>query len=465
MKLTFQLSDSVVLPNMDDTPFFNTSKLDIRGGIFDEASKHIQSEKHKDDQSNSDDSASFRHDVLAEKSSTSQKASSQKSSKSSKSVTKSTTKPAPPSKQTTVDDLDIRDRHQVVRSETTPMLGDRRATSNTSNTVRPLRSRNDASDGGQTSKSSLAEERSATRRLSNPVTSSDVPRSSSPSSQTSRETPNDSSVSRISTEVSEASSPTKPMTTSAILHAVRARDKEVIQSQVSTAKDSVKKWGTNFMNKRRGAKPADDDEHAGMPSSYYVPSEDARPVPALNHRHADGRTLQERLAAAAAVAGQATSPRDSSFPQRRPISSISADTVSSTASAPSIPVRQNPHVEPSGSELGTSPPTVIQPTLGRTMMVPSVPKRPGVVTSIANDPTATPTTSTLSTSVPGAPPSLPARSAPAPPKVSRGDSLADSVASEPLISLSSEHSSEEGELIDLSASMTKSASGGGSASV
>jgi hypothetical protein len=199
------------------------------------------------------------------------------------------------------------------------------------------------------------------------------------------------------------------VTTASLLTAVRARDKAQLQNQANIAKEGLKKWGVNFVNRRRPNQLEDDGgAHAHHTSAYYAPSPEERE----HHQHHAPRTsLQERLNAAA-HAKAAAAKRDSSSTQSSIIHTVgsteSQDSLvspaSSTLFSPSgtpakstpskgtpLPIMSAPrlHLPPHPSALqGTSPPAAA-PAPAPRMVVPSVPKRAGVVTGIGHNPAST----------------------------------------------------------------------------
>jgi hypothetical protein len=218
--------------------------------------------------------------------------------------------------------------------------------------------------------------------------------------------------------------------TPGILDAMRARDKTAFKSQANTAREGIKKWGVNFVNKRRQPtlpQAADGELEISTtpppsgPSSYYVPSPEAAAPPARVH---SGMTLQERLNAAAAAASAKPATH------QRVTSSSSTNTNTNTAEitppAPAPAIQR--HKLPRGEER-----TMRQPA-ARQMVVPHVPKRPGVPTSISSaaeaaadfngsfSPGPGPLVSSLNSTV-----SVP-RASPAPPKVTRNDSAPEPTA-------------------------------------
>lgn len=344
---------------MDDIPFFNTSEMSVRGGIFDEASKHYKKKGRSDAQK------------LA------QALGSAGSTKPSNEDTDAATTP-------TQDDSDIAETHHANRSDTTPTIA---GTSRKSTAASGLRSSvySNKSVVTVSDPGSPEIEKPTARDL---VTASEV---HTPAASTSDLRRTDSPEGMSTDDLSLAGD--HKLNTSELINALRAGNKTVIKSQVGTAKDSVRKWGVSFVNKRRGTKQGDDDdEHKPTHTTYYAPSPEKQPTRSA---------LQDRLSAAT-QAGQKTHNR----------------AASTDSDSPSLSSTLAPSIQPykaSRTSIETEAPTVQQPA-ARSMIVPHVPKRPGVPTSLSNDPPA----SALATS-PGAP-VIAVRAVLAPPKVSRGDS-------------------------------------------
>ncbi|WOO77312.1 putative PH domain-containing protein [Vanrija pseudolonga] len=416
------MAEAVVLPNMDDIPFFDTSSLSIRGGIFNEAGREPAEE--------ATESAEATNGV------------SDNASIKSKSVLSS----AASTKSTLVshsDDESTIGKRSLLRSETLPLDDNKKSNKSASalarlsalSTSRPASVRSEATtlvgdDKAKDKSADKVQDKPAARRS---ATMGDVlgrspaiPEASDSVSTlpSYRSTPSqDDDGASINTTDTASSR----VTTQTLLSAVRARDKTALSSQVNVArdlaKDSVKKWSMNW-NKKKTAKEGDDDSSTPPSTaspSYFAPSNDDHQSHPPHHQRAhDGLSLQERLNAAAQKASS-TSPRNSlQSSHQRQTSNASAElSVSPSASRTTFPATQPiPERSHSASEsISSSPPAYQQPR-APSMVVPHVPKRPGVVTSIAHDPTP-PSTPPKAKSSPSAP-SL--KAAQAPPKVSRGDS-------------------------------------------
>lgn len=199
---------------------------------------------------------------------------------------------------------------------------------------------------------SHASDASTAHKVSPLASVKSLARSSSPSPSTSTG-PSDS----VSQSALPGDQPTGT-TAAALITSLRARDKAAIQSQVNTARDAVKKWGVNWAAKRRaGSSTAETlEKDEAKPVPLYRPIEDER-----DHQSGAGpsrspdapKTLKERLdAAAAAAAANATA---SPSGRIRSSSVISRD--STNSNTPSS--RPTLTASPSGrlaAAAGTSPP-------------------------------------------------------------------------------------------------------------
>ena len=124
-----------------------------------------------------------------------------------------------------------------------------------------------------------------------------------------------------------STSPTS--SSSSFITSIRARDKKAVQAQVSSAKDAVKKWGVNWAAKRRnnlGNGTLDERDEDRPTAIYRPPDEDERGGEAdASSRSAEGpQTLRERLEAAAMQA------------QARPVPSRQRSVSSATPSRPTL---------------------------------------------------------------------------------------------------------------------------------
>ncbi len=199
----------------------------------------------------------------------------------------------------------------------------------------------------------------------------------------------------------ENASPSSSTTT--LLNSLRIRDKKAIQSQVNSAKDAVKKWGVNWAAKRRANVPGQLDERdESRSAALYRPPEDD--IPAGHSRPPESPSqpsLKERLDAAAQSLNRersASSASKSSLPGSRPNllsspSKSSAAQVSPSTSPPNFSLATSrltsapvsvPAPNPQGRSSGSA--VYTQPSAGRTMVVPRVPKRPGEVTGLGSHP-------------------------------------------------------------------------------
>lgn len=421
-----------MLPNMDDVPFFNTMDEVTRGGIFDSASKDWVAEKAEEN--GSEDNASIKS------------AKSDKSAKSMKTVNTTNTvatAPTPSSSQT--DGLryrnnktsgpaspapdngsDVPEMQAPVRAETSPSLVSVPTSKKPASSFRMFNSRpssvrtdsvaNTNTERPETPQSSGEASRKGSADQASTARGFDLPSGPAGSAQetasrkssvltTSTTAPETSDTPRSMTpnekeDLSRQVDPSEPhpdqnlkhMPTSVIMTAVRARDKAALQNQANVAKDNIKKWGINFVNKRR---TKDGEDGVGshphpVSSSYYAPSAEER------EGRAPRTSLQERLNAAAqakrenAASQHGANPSNPASydgqagPSSPTIASRGPSVDGPPASAPRLPARRVSNAEKT-EPLGTSPPTSLPPPAAR-MVVPSVPKRAGVVTGIGHNP-------------------------------------------------------------------------------
>lgn len=420
---------------MDDVPFFNTMDLAIRGGIFDSASKYFAD---KPEENGSEDSASIKSGK------------SDKSTKSTKSVhtvntvntfntantsaTTSTSKhdglryrnkngtASPPIKED-----DVPERHAIVRADTSPsiaaapsskkaptsfkMFNSRPSSVRTDSTATATTASTNAADTARTvsdtprtmsidsaSMPTRAFELQASSSVDPALARRSIPLDSATSISESNDTlrsltPNRKEELTRELDPSDPPSDLSPnrVTTGSLMTAVRARDKAGLQTQANVAKEGIKKWGINFVNKRRTKLDENEDEDGSShpppaASAYYAPSAEEREI----QQHQPRTSLQERLNAAAHAKRESNASQHSIPPAvaSRTSQDIPASPTSSTfiptpiKAAPRVPVRR-PSQPERPDAFGTSPPPAPR------MVVPSVPKRAGVVTGIGHTPTST----------------------------------------------------------------------------
>ena len=232
--------------------------------------------------------------------------------------------------------------------------------------------------------------------------------------------------------------------TSTLISSIKARDKKALQSQVNTgvssARDAVKKWGANWSAKRKS-------DRAEVPhvAPMYRPPDEERDIDAYTTSHpAPSRTsdsslsLQERLNLAAAHAAQPPIGSISSTPSQnhshasvsRPGSFRSTSGQLNNAMTGSSPPKWNLSTSQPTTELvlekaraetvdkandtssqalsgvatdhvaagpslqrgasntrrpSASQPVYTQPSAGKSMIVPRIPKRPGEVVGIGSN--------------------------------------------------------------------------------
>jgi hypothetical protein len=210
----------------------------------------------------------------------------------------------------------------------------------------------------------------------------------------------------LGADIDRSASPGTAAHSASLLESFRARDKQAIAAQVSSAKSVVRKWGIDFAAKRRAdfQAPTTGTGIKGQqtqPQAIYRPQEDDRlhstttssAGASTSLGHSPNRTLQERLndaAKAAAIANSTTTNRERSHSNLSNTSSSSRPTLlaspskSGAVAGPSIS-------EPTFTLSDQKPrrdsvPVLMQPSAGRGMVVPRVVKRPGEVTGLGNSP-------------------------------------------------------------------------------
>lgn len=395
-----QIAESVVLPNMDDLAFFNTSALDIRGGIFSEAGKLNQDAKREEVHS--------KEAALQ----TGQEAAIATSHEDPGSATvESQLRKRAPVKALTVDHLhsSFSEEHGMAgslsRTDTAPALVNvapatststgkatavqatrkwfghtPRATSISSQPVidsvkalsteslplAPAPAQSSSADIAQNLAGALAVSKEGTAEPSSeraedlttgpstaalksgplasaspaqpsvdrpqpgqqPLTRVTSGSKSSHTAPTSSLTPEHTSAASPPVSIAPSDQSTTSNQTQALINSIRARDKQAIASQVNATRDSIKKWGINFAAKRRGEmKPTAlaDAKEPNHPAALYRPPEETGHNAASSSRGVNiasvpgrtssevtrtgspGRSLQDRLNAAAQAATLATS--------------------------------------------------------------------------------------------------------------------------------------------------------------
>jgi len=403
----------LVAPNFDDLAFFDTSKFNVRGGIFSEAAKM--------------NAKAEREDVTLQKGTPSQPGVvAKESSEVSKKRTSILGDIGKPGSEDTKKAESVLSKFQTelghgqhVESEKGSGLA--RSSSNASN-----RSRTEVGSKVKPDHSALGNEAASASAPtlvhlegSDAVTSS--PASDRPPTITSGFHPlpkpasiksNDTSSSTAHTEtpgaeIDRSASPGTAAHSASLLESFRARDKQAIAAQVSSAKSVVRKWGIDFAAKRRAdfQAPAIGTGIKGQhtqPQAIYRPQEDDRLQSTVSTSagastslgHSPNRTLQERLndaAKAAAIANATTTTN-----RERSHSNLSNTSSSSRPTLLASPSKSGAVAGPSISEptftlsdqkpRRDSVPVLMQPSAGRGMVVPRVVKRPGEVTGLGNSP-------------------------------------------------------------------------------
>jgi hypothetical protein len=237
-------------------------------------------------------------------------------------------------------------------------------------------------------------------------------RSSTSTSATAKEL--ESSTSKTEGEIDRSASPGGTASSASLLDSFRARDKQAIAAQVNTARSVVKKWGIDFAAKRRAdfnQTPGTGIKGQTQPQAIYRPDDDrlhtnsnsAAGTSPASLGHSPTRTLQERLHDAARAAAAANVSANTG--RERSGSTLSTNTASSAGSSrptllaspsksgvveasPSISeptFTLSSHRTDTGTDTRTTP-VLMQPSAGRSMVVPRVVKRPGEVIGLGNSP-------------------------------------------------------------------------------
>lgn len=185
------------------------------------------------------------------------------------------------------------------------------------------------------------------------ITTNNLPSAPAPA-QASPQRPTRTSFESTSTAAAPAdraisASPTGSNNAASLITSLRARDKQAIQSQVNTARDAVKKWGVNWAAKRRTQMGGTIDEQpTDRPAAIYRPSDEDEvhaTDPPLSRSAEGPKSLQDRLNAAAAIGNR---------PKSGSISSTSPPQPS--ISSGSRPILQPSPSKTSISQFGSSPP-------------------------------------------------------------------------------------------------------------
>ncbi|WVQ65855.1 uncharacterized protein L199_004033 [Kwoniella botswanensis] len=458
------IAESVVLPNMDDLAFFDTAKMSVRGGIFNESSKIKRGEETEQPETAVPVSESEI----------------QTSNEDPASAVPSTSslRKRNPLKSRTIDINELGQAEEapqlgLPRTDTAPPTLSNGTTNRTAATVQATKKWfaqtgsarppsltaqtvtggfKHSSDDNQLRQRSNSSEVQGTA-LSDPtlvdanftnspaiaavqVSSSTAPLSEEekrsleavqPSDSTPTPTPrgdiniralqgepraSDASVASTSSSSTGTIPSAAPhSSTASLISSLRARDKQAIQAQVGTARDSLKKWGVGLAAKRKAMKEGVQhrEEHR-PPALYRPPEEDFREDERSSASTSPNRSLQDRLNAAAhagatsvpmtipsrgrsassssrpslfaspksAASPASASPPKWSPPSSKPTTGVVRDDISQISN-PSTSVPSHTR------RTSNTAPVFVQPTSGRSMVVPRVPKRPGQVTGIGHN--------------------------------------------------------------------------------
>jgi len=415
----------LVAPNFDDLAFFDTSKFDVRGGIFSEAAKMNQ-KSERDDVTVKGGTPS-QPSVVAKDKDNSESSKASTIAKKRGSIHGDLGKPGSEDTKKAESVLSKFQTeiggHGVHEDEMGPGLG--RAGSTSSNRTRTTTTSATAEVGSRpkhdhSALGSEAASASAPTLISlggsDTVTAS--PASDRPPTITSgfhplpkadsiksNETQPRSSTELTGSEIDRSASPGSAAHSASLLESFRARDKQAIAAQVNSAKSVVRKWGIDFAAKRRADFTPATAPGTGIkgqpqppttqPQAMYRPQEDDRTTASTSLGHSPNRTLQERLNDAAKAAAIASSSNN----RERSHSNLSNASSSATSTRPTLlasPSKSGAVAGPSISEptftlsdqapRGDSTPVLMQPSAGRGMVVPRVVKRPGEVTGLGSSP-------------------------------------------------------------------------------
>ncbi|RXK41609.1 hypothetical protein M231_01108 [Tremella mesenterica] len=323
------IAESIVIPNMDDIAFFNTSQLDIRGGIFSSARKASLVPRNETEEisdpieisTSAEDPASATAETPA-----------LRKRRTAKSQTLSTTA----SLNDEGDEPLVKD--SISRVETAPPTlvsghPNRKATAiqatrkwfattshrpSSSLSHSPSSSNNPSQDNLLLSRSKSSEPTPTSAITPDPT--GQTPRLSvtEPSTALPVSTGSSDSLDPPSSErqdLTRSSSPESNHTigkpgvssTATLISSLRARDKKALASQVNAARDTMKKWGVNFAAKRKAGLKPDvlDDRDPDKPAALYRPEEDEVDIPSSpqfkHSTESPGLSLQDRLNAVAHV--------------------------------------------------------------------------------------------------------------------------------------------------------------------
>ncbi|WVR06287.1 hypothetical protein IAU60_003317 [Kwoniella sp. DSM 27419] len=455
------IAESVVLPNMDDIAFFDTAKLDVRGGLFDEASKTQRTSKatkeEQDDStaetvaiatSNEDPSSavpatsSVRHRVTKSRTEDIDGVNPLKvSSETSLPRVDSTPTPSAasvPVRSATAVQATKRWFAQTGASRPSSLLAQTVGTGAAMPTVDTSTTRRSQSVERPMVVTDEPQPFDSSENLPGSATSAPLPKSvllANDSTKLSRDPSSDSvshakgeidvhrlvanpqpkqttpSILSTATEDTLPSSPASQYSsTASLINSIRSRDKKAIQAQAATARESLKKWGVGFAAKRRGV-TVNEAEETRPAALYRPPDEDVRQDERSAVPTSPTLSLQDRLSAAAHT-GTAPLPipnreRSASNSSRPSLFTSPGKSAASPASS-SPPKWAHPNTKPttamakeeqatahhltssaapsantsSARRPSHSAPVYAQPTQGKSMVVPRVPKRPGQVTGM-----------------------------------------------------------------------------------
>ncbi|KAK8858495.1 hypothetical protein IAR55_002722 [Kwoniella newhampshirensis] len=406
------IADSIVLPNMDDLAFFDTSRLDVRGGIFSEATKVKRDVEGEVEELTEPNGAPVEIQTSNEDPSSATPATASNLRKrhagKSKSIDVrgigntesetpelgfSRTETAPPgtnvgtSTKKTAAIQATKKWFAHTGASRPPSLSSQTVTGglpdSSTDSLERARSRSSDRHGAilvdslapesnfsntpevtalqvSSSTAGLAETGDIATAISRPES---IPQNIDVRFSQPSEAPSITG-SNISTETIDTAHPTAPAVSSAsLINSLRSRDKKAIQAQMGTAKEQMRKWGVNFAAKRRAGSmnhehPEEREEHRA-PALYRPPEADPRddaPIPitaVAQHSPGIGLSLQDRLNAAAHAAHSTTTPLNIPARERSASSSSRLSLFNSPSKAGIAPASSSPP----GWTLSSSRPT------------------------------------------------------------------------------------------------------------
>ncbi|KAK4686092.1 hypothetical protein P7C73_g4034, partial [Tremellales sp. Uapishka_1] len=386
------IAESIVLPAMDDIAFFDTSALNLRGGVFSEAGKVDESEKSELVEEPIDLTVSKEDPSSAVPEVPGLRKRGHVAKATSVDVDSDGVKPDHDPDLTIhkVDTAPALDSHGNGSKRLSGVLTAKKwfATTTAAANRSSTRTSLDDSDDELVKVRSRSSERGA--NIANTPEVAPVNVSTATADQV-EDASNPIHPHPLAAAPSEASlyssfphpepSPS-PSSNPSLISTLRSRDKKAIAMQVNSARDTVKKWGVNWAAKRRAGLPNDhlDERDEDKPAALYRPPEEDGP------RSLEVKSLKERLDAAAAASAPVSIPPSPTGNRER-----SGSTLSQSRSMLSTSNSSQPDFKVTASKPTTAasippppPPVKMQPSGSASMKVPRINKRPGEVTSLGS---------------------------------------------------------------------------------